>query len=120
MYKIKRKADGSLERKKARLIIHDFNQIEGIDFEETYNPMIRFPIIHIIISLVLSQGWTLRQLDVDNVFLNSDLEQTGFMSQPLSLSTRSSQIMYPSSRWLFMDFDSLLKHGTINGENFFT
>lgn len=42
----------------------------------------KFPTIQILISLAISNNWPLRQLDIDNAFLNGDLKQVVFMTQP--------------------------------------
>lgn len=56
VYKIKRRADGSLERYKARLVTKGFHREEGIDFFETYSPAVRPTTIRVILTLALSYG----------------------------------------------------------------
>jgi hypothetical protein len=64
VYKIKRKQDWSLDRYKARLVVKGFKQRYGIDYDDTFSPVIKIATIHIILSIVVSRGWNLRQLDV--------------------------------------------------------
>jgi Reverse transcriptase (RNA-dependent DNA polymerase) len=61
---------------------HRFLQQEGVDFNDTFSPVVRLTIIQVILSLVVSQQWPIRQLDVHNVFLHGDLKEQVFMSQP--------------------------------------
>jgi hypothetical protein len=70
VYRIKKKADGSIDRYKARLVAKGFKQRYGMDYEDTFSPVVKIATIRIVLSLSVSRGWSLRQLDVKNAFLH--------------------------------------------------
>jgi len=82
-YRIKRHVDGSIERYKARLIARGFTQQKGIDYSETFNPVIKQSTVRLVFFIVVSYNWKIHQLDIHNAFLNSVLHEQVYMKQPL-------------------------------------
>jgi hypothetical protein len=82
IYKVKHKADGSIDRYKSRLVVKGFKQHLGIDYDDTFSPVVKPATIRLVLSIAVSQGWSLRQLDVQNVFLHGVLEEDVYMKQP--------------------------------------
>ena len=82
VHKIKRNADGTVMKLKSRLVAQGNEQEEGIDFIETFSPVVRSATIRTILHVAVTKKWSLRQLDVQNAFLHGDLKETVFMKQP--------------------------------------
>jgi hypothetical protein len=81
-FKHKFKSDGSLERYKAHWVLRGFTQRLGVDFSETFSPVVKPAIVHTVLSLALSRSWPIYQLDVKNAFLHSTQFKVVYYAQP--------------------------------------
>jgi hypothetical protein len=80
VYRIKTKADGTFDRYKARLVAKGFKQRYGIDY--AFSPVVKIATVRLVLSIAVTKGWKLRQLDVQNAFLHGVLEEEIYMKQP--------------------------------------
>ncbi|GKA86839.1 ribonuclease H-like domain-containing protein [Tanacetum coccineum] len=99
LFKHKFHANRTLSRYKARLVANGSSQQLGVDFDETFSPVVKPATICMVLSLVVSRKWPIHQLDVKNAFLNGDLSDTVCMHQPLSFvdarfPNHGSQVAY--------------------------
>ena len=84
VFKTKRDAKRQVERFKARLVAKGYSQREGIDFKETFSPVSTKDSLRIIMTIVAYFYLELHQMDVRTSFLNEDLVEDVYMSQPIS------------------------------------
>ncbi|XP_049350319.1 uncharacterized mitochondrial protein AtMg00820-like [Solanum verrucosum] len=62
VFKTELKSDGNIDRHKARLVVKGYSQLEGIDFEETFSPVVKVTTIRVVLSAAVSLKWPIRQL----------------------------------------------------------
>jgi hypothetical protein len=74
--------DGALDCYKAQWVLRGFTQHHGVDYGETFSPVIKPATIQMVLSVALSHDWSMHQMDVNNVFLHDTLTYTVCCEQP--------------------------------------
>jgi hypothetical protein len=80
IFKHKLKANGSLERYKARWVLRGFTQCTGVDYDETCSLVVKLATVRTVLTLAVSRGWPVHQLDVKNTFLHGTLSEIVYCS----------------------------------------
>jgi hypothetical protein len=81
IFQKKLNVDGSLSRYKARWVVRGFTQQAGVDYGETFSPVVKPAMIRVVLSLATSLAWPINQLDVKNAFLHGNLQETVYSQQ---------------------------------------
>lgn len=88
VFRVKKDADGKSYRFKARLCARGFRQQEGIDFKETFSPVVRYDSLRILLAIIAAKNLEVMQFDVQTAFLYGELEETIFMEIPEGLNVK--------------------------------
>ena len=82
VYTVKYKADGTIERFKARLVVKGYTQTYEIDYIETFAPVSKINTVRVLLSLAANLDWLLQQFDVKNTFLHRELSKEVYIEFP--------------------------------------
>ena len=82
VFTLKYRADGTLDKLKARLVARGFTQTYGLDYQETFAPVAKLNTIRVLLSVAANLDWPLHQMDIKNAFLNGELKEEVYMTLP--------------------------------------
>jgi hypothetical protein len=105
-------ANGTLERQKACWIVRGDSQRPGVDFGETFTPIVKPATMQTVLGLVMNKHWTANQLDVSNAFLHGHLQEKVYCRQPIGFEDPTRPDAVCSSSVRCMDFVMRPGHGS--------
>ena len=82
VYDLKRDKDGKVILYKARLVVHGFKQVAGIDFQKTFSSTAQLRTFRFVVSIAVSKGYSMTQYDISQAFLHGPLEEELYMNFP--------------------------------------
>ncbi|KAK3018234.1 hypothetical protein RJ639_002768 [Escallonia herrerae] len=102
IFKRKMKADGTIEKYKARLVVKEYRQKEGLYYFDTYSPVTRITSIRILIAIAAINNLEIHQMDVKTAFLNEEIyiEQPDGFVAPNHKRKSSQESLPPSTAWV--------------------
>lgn len=90
VYKIKWSPDRSVIKLKSRLVARGFNQEYGVNYFDTYAPVVKNSSVRLLMSISAEIGMCVEQIDIRNAYVNSDLEDEVYMDPPEGLEIDKS------------------------------
>jgi hypothetical protein len=91
--KKKRDENGSVVRYKARLTVRGFSQVPGLDFDKTFQAVVRTNTIQILLAHNLEHDLTARQYNIENAYLNAPIEGEIYIKVPAAVSVKGGNIL---------------------------
>lgn len=82
IYKTKLNAEGQVLKLKARIVAKGYSQQQGIDYEEVFSPVARLETVRLVLAFAAQHGWEVHQFDVKSAFLNGEIREDVYVSQP--------------------------------------
>jgi hypothetical protein len=84
VFKVKRDENGVVSKHKACIVVKGYVQWHDIDYDEVSMLVARLDSVHLLITLVLHEGWEVHHMDIKSAFLNGDLQEEVCVKQPMS------------------------------------
>lgn len=111
VYKVKKDADGNTSRYKARVAI-GFTQKHGVDYEETFSPVIRYSTLRMLFALA-TELKEIDHMDVTTAFLNGELKEEVYMNQPEGFVIKDQEskvcLLKNINLWLEAVFENMIR-----------
>jgi len=101
VFKVKRHADGSIERYRARLVAKGFSQRPGFDYTEVFAPTFHPASLRLIVALAAREGYKMRSIDISSAFTYGELEEEIYMRQPEGYHTGGPHMVFRLRKSLY-------------------
>lgn len=82
VFKVKGKANGEIERFKARYVARGFSQVQGLDYDEIFAPVAKYDSLRLLLAIAARRKWRPKQLDIKTAFLYGHLQDEVYMELP--------------------------------------
>jgi len=85
--------DGQVQKYKACIVTQGFTQVKGLDYNQTFTPVIKLSTFHAILAIAIQQNLTIHQMDVKAAYLNGKLKEEIYMEAPPGLEIPKGMVL---------------------------
>jgi hypothetical protein len=93
VFKVKAKLDGSVDRFKARLVCKGFSQRAGVDYSETFSPVVKLSTLRIVPAIAAKRNMHMHSANTETALLNANLQEEIYMRQPRGAEDGTPRVM---------------------------
>jgi hypothetical protein len=93
VYRYKYNPQGLIIKRRACLVAQGFTQVFGVDYEDTFSPVIHLSSLRLICALAARNNWSIHQMDIDSAYLNTYLDEPIYLKQLLSYSEGNNVLL---------------------------
>jgi hypothetical protein len=90
----KRNAEGEIIKHKAWLVTQGFSQIPGMDFDETFSPVMQLESFRVLLAMAIQLDLEIHQMDVVGAYLNGELQEEIYMKQIPGYEDSTDQVLH--------------------------
>lgn len=119
VFRMKFNEDGTVDRFKARLLSHKYSQIHGLDYHETFIPVVKPTMIRLILAIAVHLKCSMRQVDIKNIFLHGLLRKQYIWNDLQDSKIQNFLTVFANSIGRRMDLSKHHIHGLIICHSFF-
>jgi len=91
--RIKRGPDGQVQKYKAHIVTQGFTQVEGLDYDQTFAPVVKLLTFRAILAIAVQQNLTIHQMDIKAAYLNGKLKEEIYMEAPPGLEIPEGMVL---------------------------
>ena len=92
--RIKRGPDGQVQKYKACIVAQGFTQVEGLNYDQTFTPVVKLLTFRTILAIAIQQNLIIHQMDIKVAYLNGKLKEEIHMEAPPSLEIPKGMVLH--------------------------
>jgi hypothetical protein len=89
VFRVKHKADSTIDKYKARLAARGFTQVYGVDYFVTFSPVAKLSSFRLILAIAVHYNWDAESFNFNGAYLNRELDDNACIHPPVTTAMRA-------------------------------